>query len=85
MTQNSNEYVGRPADCSGTGSCSLGTISTQKSSCSTNAINRRPKKSARDEDHIKRPENAFILFRRKTCEDRQQAQEEAATAADGPT
>ena len=25
----------------------------------------------RDEEHIKRPENAFILFRRKCCEDRQ--------------
>ncbi|KAK0490152.1 hypothetical protein EDD18DRAFT_1109703 [Armillaria luteobubalina] len=30
---------------------------------------RRPKKG--DEDYIKRPENAFILFRRKCCEDRQ--------------
>ena len=54
----------------------------RKSSCSTDAIDRRPKKG--DEDYIKRPENAFILFRRKCCEDRQQAQEEAATAADGP-
>jgi len=44
-------------------------------------IERRPKKG--DEDYIKRPENAFILFRRKCCEDRQAAQEEAA-AADGP-
>jgi hypothetical protein len=35
---------------------------------------RRPKKG--DEDYIKRPENAFILFRRKCCEDRQQAHEE---------
>lgn len=32
---------------------------------------RRPKKG--DDDYIKRPENAFILFRRKCCEDRQQA------------
>ncbi|KAK0444643.1 uncharacterized protein EV420DRAFT_1648746 [Desarmillaria tabescens] len=31
---------------------------------------RRPKKG--DEDYIKRPENAFILFRRKCCEDRQE-------------
>ncbi|KAF9225606.1 hypothetical protein BS17DRAFT_777361 [Gyrodon lividus] len=47
-------------------------------------IERRPKKG--DEDYIKRPENAFILFRRKCCEDRQAAQEEAATASvDGPT
>ncbi|KAJ7834262.1 hypothetical protein B0H14DRAFT_2363901 [Mycena olivaceomarginata] len=29
---------------------------------------RRPKKG--DEDYVKRPENAFILFRRKCCEDR---------------
>ncbi|KAH9979142.1 high mobility group box domain-containing protein, partial [Russula compacta] len=33
---------------------------------------RRPKKG--DEDYIKRPENAFILFRRKCCEDRNLAQ-----------
>jgi len=31
-------------------------------------IERRPKKG--DEDYIKRPENAFILFRRKCCEER---------------
>ena len=35
---------------------------------------RRPKKG--DDDYIKRPENAFILFRRKKCEERQAAQEE---------
>lgn len=45
-------------------------------------IERRPKKG--DDDYIKRPENAFILFRRKCCEDRQAALEEAA-ALDGPT
>jgi hypothetical protein len=44
-------------------------------------IDRRPKKG--DEDYIKRPENAFILFRRKCCEDRQAAQEEAAACIDG--
>lgn len=32
---------------------------------------RRPKKG--DEDYVKRPENAFILFRRKCCEDRNSA------------
>ncbi|KAF8069241.1 hypothetical protein FPV67DRAFT_1491604 [Lyophyllum atratum] len=53
----------------------------RKSSCSSDIVERRPKKG--DEDYIKRPENAFILFRRKCCEDRQAAQEEAA--ADGPT
>lgn len=38
-------------------------------------MERRPKKG--DEDYIKRPENAFILFRRKCCEDRQAADEAA--------
>lgn len=37
---------------------------------------RRPKRG--DEDYIKRPENAFILFRRKCCEDRQEAEEVSA-------
>ncbi|KIJ11704.1 hypothetical protein PAXINDRAFT_137714 [Paxillus involutus ATCC 200175] len=48
-------------------------------------IERRPKKG--DDDYIKRPENAFILFRRKCCEERQALQEEAAVAVstDGPT
>jgi hypothetical protein len=49
----------------------------RKSSCSSDIVERRPKKG--DEDYIKRPENAFILFRRKCCEDRQ-AEEEAAKA-----
>jgi hypothetical protein len=49
----------------------------RKSSCSAD-LERRPKKG--DEDYVKRPENAFILFRRKCCEDRQQAQ---ADAVDG--
>ena len=35
---------------------------------------RRPRKG--DSDYIKRPENAFILFRRKCCEDRQAAASE---------
>ncbi|KAF7797305.1 hypothetical protein EIP86_008500 [Pleurotus ostreatoroseus] len=43
---------------------------------------RRPKKG--DEDYIKRPENAFILFRRKCCEDRQQALEEGEEGASAP-
>ncbi|KAI0915962.1 hypothetical protein AcV5_003426 [Taiwanofungus camphoratus] len=42
---------------------------------------RRPKKG--DEDYIKRPENAFILFRRKCCEERQ-AQDDADDNASGP-
>jgi hypothetical protein len=53
----------------------------RKSSCSSDLVERRPKKG--DEDYVKRPENAFILFRRKCCEDRQQAEDVAA--ADGPT
>ncbi|KAJ7613238.1 hypothetical protein FB45DRAFT_274420 [Roridomyces roridus] len=35
---------------------------------STSGEERRPKKG--DDDYVKRPENAFILFRRKCCEDR---------------
>lgn len=50
----------------------------RKSSISSD-VDRRPKRG--DEDYIKRPENAFILFRRQCCEDRQAA--EAAT--DAPT
>jgi hypothetical protein len=49
----------------------------KSSTCSD--IERRPKKG--DEDYIKRPENAFILFRRKCCEDRQQED----GVSDGPT
>ncbi|KAI6097253.1 hypothetical protein F5141DRAFT_1255842 [Pisolithus sp. B1] len=45
----------------------------KSSTCSD--IERRPKKG--DEDYIKRPENAFILFRRKCCEDRQQEEASA--------
>lgn len=40
---------------------------------------RRPRKG--DSDYIKRPENAFILFRRKCCEDRQAAED---SKQDGP-
>jgi hypothetical protein len=53
----------------------------KSSSCSSDVVERRPKKG--DEDYIKRPENAFILFRRQCCEDRQKAQDEAA-ALEGP-
>jgi hypothetical protein len=49
----------------------------RRKSCSSD-VERRPKKG--DEDYVKRPENAFILFRRKCCEDRQQAQAEAVDA-----
>jgi hypothetical protein len=35
-------------------------------------VERRPRKG--DEDYIKRPENAFILFRRKCCEERNVAE-----------
>lgn len=46
-------------------------------------VERRPKKG--DEDYIKRPENAFILFRRKCCEDRLAAQQDSGSNLDGPT
>jgi hypothetical protein len=59
-------------------SSSSPTPKRRKSSTSSD-IERRPKKG--DEDYIKRPENAFILFRRKCCEDRQQED----GIADGPT
>ncbi|KAG6370403.1 hypothetical protein JVT61DRAFT_12124 [Boletus reticuloceps] len=52
----------------------------KSSTCSD--LERQPKKG--DEDYIKRPDSAFILCRRKCCEDRQATVEEAA-AADGPT
>ncbi|PPQ90324.1 hypothetical protein CVT25_007726 [Psilocybe cyanescens] len=52
----------------------------RRKSTSSDSPERRPKKG--EEDYIKRPENAFILFRRKCCEDRQAAQDEAA--AKGP-
>jgi len=44
----------------------------RRSTVSDIGSERRPKKG--DEDYIKRPENAFILFRRKCCEDRNLAQ-----------
>ncbi|KZT24802.1 hypothetical protein NEOLEDRAFT_1134454 [Neolentinus lepideus HHB14362 ss-1] len=46
---------------------------------STSETERRPKKG--DEDYIKRPENAFILFRRKCVEERQAETTSAAAAA----
>lgn len=56
----------------------------RRKSCSSDAGERRPKKG--DDDYIKRPENAFILFRRKCCEERQAALDDArtGTCADGP-
>ncbi|KZT69139.1 hypothetical protein DAEQUDRAFT_738261 [Daedalea quercina L-15889] len=47
----------------------------RRRSTASDIVERRPKKG--DEDYIKRPENAFILFRRKCCEDRQAADEAA--------
>ena len=44
------------------------------------ASERRPKRG--DEDYIKRPENAFILFRRECCL-KKNAEEAAAAAAAG--
>lgn len=50
----------------------------RKSSVSSD-LEHRPKKG--DEDYVKRPENAFILFRRHCCEERQAAADEADTPA----
>jgi hypothetical protein len=41
---------------------------TRRKSSSSLDVERRPKKG--DDDYVKRPENAFILFRRKCCEER---------------
>ena len=40
----------------------------RRKSLGADPVERRPRKG--DEDYIKRPENAFILFRRKCCEER---------------
>lgn len=60
-------------------SSSVSTVSSQASHRRRRSVasdtERRPKKG--DDDYIKRPENAFILFRRKCCEDRQMAEESA--------
>ncbi|KAF9076898.1 hypothetical protein BDP27DRAFT_1312786 [Rhodocollybia butyracea] len=53
---------------------SVSSLSLDRTSTSVDA-DRRPKKG--DDDYIKRPENAFILFRRKCCEERAQEEEEA--------
>jgi len=51
----------------------------RRKSSTSSEIEHRPKKG--DEDYVKRPENAFILFRRHCCEERQAAAEEADTPA----
>ncbi|KAK0472245.1 hypothetical protein IW261DRAFT_814611 [Armillaria novae-zelandiae] len=51
------------------GSSSSSSYRTLSPATSSPSPSRRPKKG--DDDYIKRPENAFILFRRKCCEDRQ--------------
>ncbi|KAJ7184224.1 hypothetical protein C8R46DRAFT_866247, partial [Mycena filopes] len=43
----------------------------------------RPKKG--DDDYVKRPENAFILFRRKCCEDRALSISAPSSMASGPS
>jgi len=40
----------------------------RRKSLGADPVERRPRKG--DEDYVKRPENAFILFRRKCCEER---------------
>jgi len=51
----------------------------RRKSSTSSELEHRPKKG--DEDYVKRPENAFILFRRHCCEERQAAAEEADTPA----
>ncbi|TFK63608.1 hypothetical protein BDN72DRAFT_861977 [Pluteus cervinus] len=57
--------------------------STSTSMVSEMDHDRRPKKG--DQGYIKRPENAFILFRRKCCEERQAALDEAAAEGAAPS
>ncbi|OCH94011.1 hypothetical protein OBBRIDRAFT_789719 [Obba rivulosa] len=57
---------------------SLASSHKRRRSTASDIGERRPKKG--DDDYVKRPENAFILFRRKCCEDRQ-ARDEADEAS----
>lgn len=60
-------------------SSSPSTSHKRRKSSTSSELEHRPKKG--DEDYVKRPENAFILFRRHCCEERQAAAEEADTPA----
>lgn len=51
------------------------TVTRHRRRTSSSDAERRPKKG--DEDYVKRPENAFILFRRKCVDDREAAAAEA--------
>jgi len=64
---------------SSTHSSSPSTSHKRRKSSTASELEHRPKKG--DEDYVKRPENAFILFRRHCCEERQAAAEEADTPA----
>jgi hypothetical protein len=64
---------------SSTYSCSPSTSHKRRKSSTSSELEHRPKKG--DENYVKRPENAFILFRRHCCEERQAAAEEADTPA----
>jgi hypothetical protein len=64
---------------SSTHSASPVTSHKRRKSSTSSELEHRPKKG--DEDYVKRPENAFILFRRHCCEERQAAAEEADTPA----
>ena len=59
--------------------CHASPSSHKRRKSSVSSDEHRPKKG--DEDYVKRPENAFILFRRHCCEERQAAAEEADTPA----
>lgn len=72
-----------PLTTSSTSSFPVSPSHKRRKSSVCSDIERRPRKG--DEDYIKRPENAFILFRRRCCEERQLAQDDAAASVDGPT
>ncbi|KAJ7213630.1 hypothetical protein GGX14DRAFT_619248 [Mycena pura] len=57
-----------PAPTPGAAAASPPAQPTRRKSTGGNPDERRPKKG--DEDYVKRPENAFILFRRQCCADR---------------
>ncbi|KAJ7730612.1 hypothetical protein DFH07DRAFT_756234 [Mycena maculata] len=57
-----------PASASSPPPAAPAPIRRKSTSAAAQPDERRPKKG--DEDYVKRPENAFILFRRKCCEDR---------------
>jgi hypothetical protein len=62
-------------------SATSATLPLQKRRRATSCDGDERRSKRGDEDYIKRPENAFILFRRKCCEDRLRAGEDSAVTA----